>query len=89
NQHLMAGTLGTDVTKPLEQWGQKASTNVLTDMKKSGINKAWIGLPNWANGLMNPKMVAEANDKGYLVGPYDSYQSIQEDASIDWNTASF
>ena len=89
NQHLMAGTLGTDVTKPLEQWGQKASTNVLTDMKKSEINKAWIGLPNWANGLMNPKMVAEANDKGYLVGPYDSYQSIQEDASIDWNTASF
>lgn len=58
-------------------------------MKASGIENAWIGLPNWANGLMNPTMVKTANDQGYLVGPYDSYQSIQENASIDWNTASF
>lgn len=42
NQHLMAGTLGTDVTKPLEQWGQKASTDVLTDMKK--VESTKLGL---------------------------------------------
>lgn len=88
NKHLLAGVL-SDLTPELNSWGQASSTDVLKDMKASGIENAWIGLPNWANGLMNPTMVKTANDQGYLVGPYDSYQSIQENASIDWNTASF
>ncbi|MGX7244685.1 glycoside hydrolase [Enterococcus quebecensis] len=88
NKHLLAGIIG-DLTPPLEQWGQASSSDVFKDMKKSGVENAWIGLPNWANGLMNPEMVKTAADEGYLIGPYDSYQSIQENASIDWNTASF
>lgn len=88
NKHLLAGVL-SDLTPPLEQWGQATSSDVFTDMKASGVEHAWIGLPNWANGLMNPDMVKTAVDEGYLIGPYDSYQSIQENASIDWNTASF
>lgn len=88
NKHLLAGVLG-DLTPPIEQWGQATSSDVFKDMKISGVENAWIGLPNWANGLMNPTMVKTAADEGYLIGPYDSYQSIQENASIDWNTASF
>lgn len=88
NKHLLAGVLN-DLTPPLDQWGQATSTDVFKDMKTSGVENAWIGLPNWANGLMNPTMVKTAADEGYLMGPYDSYQSIQENASIDWNTASF
>lgn len=38
---------------------------------------------------MNPTSVDTAAKAGYLMGPYDSYQSIQQNASIDWNTASF
>lgn len=87
NKHLLAGVL-SELTPPIDQWGT-AVTDVFTDMKKSGVENAWIGLPNWANGLMNPTMVKTAADQGYLIGPYDSYQSIQENASIDWNTASF
>ncbi|OTN89762.1 hypothetical protein A5819_002260 [Enterococcus sp. 7E2_DIV0204] len=88
NKHLLAGVLD-DLTPPLEQWGQATSSDVFKDMKKAGVENAWIGLPNWATGLMNPTMVKTAADEGYLIGPYDSYQSIQENASIDWNTASF
>ena len=88
NKHLLASVLD-DLTPPIEQWGQATSSDVFKDMKASGIDNAWIGLPNWANGLMNPTMVKTAVDEGYLIGPYDSYQSIQENASIDWNTASF
>ncbi|WP_348922297.1 glycoside hydrolase [Enterococcus rotai] len=88
NKHLLAGVLG-DLTPPIEQWGQATSSDVFKEMKTSGVENAWIGLPNWANGLMNPTMVKTATDEGYLIGPYDSYQSIQENASIDWNTASF
>lgn len=88
NKHLLAGVLG-DLTPPIKQWGQATSSDVFKEMKTSGVENAWIGLPNWANGLMNPTMVKTAADEGYLIGPYDSYQSIQENASIDWNTASF
>ncbi|MEI5993105.1 glycoside hydrolase [Candidatus Enterococcus mansonii] len=88
NKHLLAGVL-SDLTPPLDQWGQATSSDVFKEMKVSGVENAWIGLPNWANGLMNPEMVKTAADEGYLIGPYDSYQSIQENASIDWNTASF
>ncbi|MGM0219917.1 glycoside hydrolase [Enterococcus sp. AZ126] len=88
NKHLLASVID-DLTPPIEQWGQATSSDVFKDMKASGIDNAWIGLPNWANGLMNPAMVKTAVDEGYLIGPYDSYQSIQENASIDWNTASF
>lgn len=88
NKHLLASVLG-ELTPPIEQWGQATSSDVFKEMKASGVENAWIGLPNWANGLMNPAMVKTAADEGYLIGPYDSYQSIQENASIDWNTASF
>ncbi|MBO1626176.1 glycoside hydrolase [Bacillus arachidis] len=78
-----------DAADDIEQWGKQDSTNLIEDMHQSGIKHAWIGLPNWSNGLMNPGMVKEVNDLGYLIGPYDSYHSIQENASKDWNTASF
>ncbi|MBM7647062.1 hypothetical protein JOD45_003307 [Scopulibacillus daqui] len=88
NKNLLKNEL-KDSVDDIEQWGQKESTDILEDMNHSGIKKAWIGLPNWANGLMNPKMVKEANQLGYLMAPYDSYHSIQKNASPDWNTASF
>ncbi|MBO0470485.1 hypothetical protein JZO66_07995 [Enterococcus sp. DIV0242_7C1] len=88
NKHLLAGAI-QKLTPPVDDWGQKTSTDVFKEMKSAGITNAWIGLPNWANGLMNPEMVKTAAAEGYLIGPYDSYQSIQENASIDWNTASF
>ncbi|OUB36695.1 hypothetical protein BK708_02405 [Bacillus thuringiensis serovar yunnanensis] len=88
NKGLIKSKL-TDVVDEVRAWEQKESTDVLHDMQKSGIKKAWIGLPNWANGLMNPQMVEQANKLGYLIGPYDSYHSIHEVGNSDWNTASF
>ncbi|PEJ57194.1 hypothetical protein CN692_13655 [Bacillus sp. AFS002410] len=88
NKHLLKISLG-DSIDPINQWAKKDSIDLVNDLYHSGIKKAWIGLPNWANGLMNPQMVKQANELGYLIGPYDSYHSIQKDASIDWNTASF
>jgi len=88
NKKLLKTVL-SDSTDPVNEWAKKDSTDLVNELYDSGIKKAWIGLPNWANGLMNPDMVKQANKLGYLVGPYDSYHSIQEHASIDWNTASF
>ncbi|RRJ67267.1 hypothetical protein EHV15_33330 [Paenibacillus oralis] len=88
NKLLLKSVL-LDAATDLDDWGQADSTDVLDDMHSSGIDNAWIGLPNWADGLMNPQMVSEAVKNGYLIAPYDSYHSIQHDADISWNTASF
>ncbi|WP_088011487.1 glycoside hydrolase [Gottfriedia acidiceleris] len=88
NKHLLKVAL-SDSIDPINKWANYDSIDLVNDLNKSGIRKAWIGLPNWANGLINPEMVKQANKLGYLIGPYDSYHSIQKDASIDWNTASF
>ncbi|OPA73974.1 hypothetical protein BVG16_26400 [Paenibacillus selenitireducens] len=88
NKDLLKHAL-QDLVDPIAKWGADSSTDILKDMHESGIQKAWIGLPNWANGLKNPTMVQEASQLGYLIGPYDSYHSIQKNASQDWNTASF
>ncbi|MFF2878540.1 glycoside hydrolase [Gottfriedia sp. NPDC057991] len=88
NKHLLKVSLGASID-PISKWAKNDSIDLVNDLYKSGIKKAWIGLPNWANGLMNPVMVKQANKLGYLIGPYDSYHSIQKNASIDWNTASF
>ncbi|MGC4378349.1 glycoside hydrolase [Fictibacillus sp. Mic-4] len=88
NKHLLKSALSTSVTD-VDSWGASNSTDILKEMKQEGIDHAWIGLPNWVNGLMNPKAVSSANQEGYLIGPYDSYHSIQKETNIDWNTANF
>ncbi|WP_374018466.1 glycoside hydrolase [Paenibacillus thiaminolyticus] len=69
-------------------WGS-GSAELVKEMYQAGIGKAWLGLPNWADGLLNPDMIEEAAESGYLIGPYDSYHSIQEKENKDWNTAYF
>ena len=58
-------------------------------MNKSGIKNAWLGFDNWTTGLINPEFVKYASDSGYLIAPYDSYHSIQQNADDSWITASF
>ncbi|WP_282942634.1 glycoside hydrolase [Paenibacillus sp. RC67] len=88
NKLLLKSVL-QDAAIDISGWGQSESTDLVKDMSRSGIKNAWIGLPNWADGLMNPKMVNEANEVGYLIAPYDSYHSIQQNLDPSWNTAYF
>lgn len=60
--------------------GKADGTDIIKEMKTAGIDNAWIGLPNWEQGYMQPDFVTEAKKMGYLVGPYDSYHSIHEKA---------
>lgn len=87
NKNLLKSVFQDAVDDP-EEWGGDQSS-VLEEMHQLGIEKAWIGLPNWSNGLLNPAFVAKANQQGYLIGPYDSYHSIQKKEDKEWNTAFF
>lgn len=88
NKRLLKGVFQDALDDPAS-WGQDKSTAVIEEMQRVGISKAWIGLPNWADGLLNPTFVEKASKLGYLIGPYDSYHSIQKEENKDWNTAYF
>ncbi|MDM5188224.1 glycoside hydrolase [Bacillus sp. DX4.1] len=88
NKHLLKSILG-DTVDDIEKWGSADGTNVLKEMNEAGINHAWVGLPNWEQGFIQPEFVKRAEKMGYLVGPYDSYHSIHEKGDKNWNTASF
>ncbi|CAM4112589.1 hypothetical protein BAMA_13655 [Bacillus manliponensis] len=88
NKHLLKSVLQDSVDE-INKWGNEDGTDILKDMKQSGIDHAWIGLQNWEQGFMHPDAVKEAEKMGYLVGPYDSYHSIQEKEDTSWNTAYF
>lgn len=77
------------VFMPVEQWASDRTTDLLKDIKDSGLDNAWIGLDNWTQGFIKTEMVKYANDNGYLIGPYDSYHSIHEPGKEQWNTAEF
>ncbi|UIO43575.1 glycoside hydrolase [Brevibacillus brevis] len=78
-----------DVVPPVEQWGNADSTDLLKEMKAAGIDRAWIGLPDWTAAYMKPAFIQKANETGYLIASYDSYHSIHQEENRDWNTAIF
>jgi hypothetical protein len=88
NKHLLASFL-QKVMAPLDKLGQNSSTKIIQEMNDNGIKHAWLGLPNWNYGLSNPQFVQVATQQSYLVGSYDSYNSIHEKADSDWITGNF
>ncbi|MEG1482267.1 glycoside hydrolase [Clostridium sp.] len=88
NKELLKSQLN-DAVDPINKWADANTTDVLQDMKDSGIDNMWVGLDDWQDGYMNPKLVQKANDLGYLVGTYDSYHSIHKPGEEKWNTAKF
>ena len=71
------------------QWGNGASTKIVNKLKESGIDKAWLGVPDWNGGVLNTSFVNSAKKSGFLVGSYDSYHSIHDPDNPGWKTAVF
>ncbi|WP_371025324.1 glycoside hydrolase [Paraclostridium ghonii] len=88
NKELLKSEL-KDATTPTNYWARNNTIDVLDDMKKSGIDNAWIGFDDLEAGYVSPEFVKKANDYGYLVGPYDSYHSIHKPGEEKWSTAKF
>lgn len=88
NKQLLKSVL-KDATDDVAMWGADKSVKLLKEMQAAGIGHAWIGLPDWTEGFINPALVKQANEIGYLIGPYDSYHSIHQTKNKDWQTAYF
>ncbi|MGL5616508.1 MAG: glycoside hydrolase [Sarcina sp.] len=78
-----------DGTIDSKEWGKANTIEVLEEMKKSGIDNAWIGFDDIEAGHVSPEFVETAKDYGYLIAPYDSYHSIHKPGEEQWSTATF
>ncbi|WP_374337824.1 glycoside hydrolase [Leeia sp.] len=70
------------------QWGGGVSTATVKRLQQAGLARLWLGLDSWEGGLWHPEAIRSAVAAGYLIGPYDSYETaLPHGTEPDWNSA--
>jgi hypothetical protein len=82
---LFAGALTADPSA----WGGTLSRSAIERLVQAGLPRLWLGLGDgWEGGLWHPEAVEAAVNAGYLIAPYDSYETaLSVDENPDWTTA--
>lgn len=63
-------------------WGDGRGPEAVAQLRKLGIDRMWLGYD--ADGdPMSVDAVREAEQAGYMVGPYDSFDNAQDPATAD------
>lgn len=80
-----AGALATDPSG----WGGGVSRTTIQRLRESGLPRLWIGLgDSWEPGLWHPETIADGVAAGWLMAPYDSYETaLPGQENPDWTTA--
>ncbi|MFK3974409.1 glycoside hydrolase [Pseudomonas sp. NPDC087358] len=70
-------------------WGGTLSEALIRDLRAAGLSGLWLGLgEGWEGGLWHPEAVRAAVRAGYLIAPYDSYQTaLSAGENPEWTTA--
>jgi len=61
--------------------GDTASPRMIRALQVAGLPRLWLGLPDWTAGWASPGAVEAAVQAGYLVAPYDSYDTALPDSN--------
>jgi hypothetical protein len=71
------------------RWGSGLSAATFDTLRAAGLDRLWIGLGDgWEGALWRPEAVRDAIRNGYLIAPYDSYETaIPPGERPDWATA--
>jgi hypothetical protein len=73
-----------------ETWGGGVSPNMIHQLAAAGLDRLWLGSDGWDGFVNHPETVAAARQAGFLIGPYDSFNSIHQPGEPDtWETAQF
>lgn len=66
-------------------WGNGKSLELINDFHQAGIDKLWLGYDSTKtkNDNVSQKMIEQAEDYGYLIGPYDSFYNAQNPKTAD------
>lgn len=80
--------VGAALNEPAS-WGDSGSTKMIAALKKAGLPRLWLGLPQWSEGFASPEGVISAKKAGYLIAPYDSYDTALPEGNQqgEWLTA--
>ncbi|MDR9753323.1 glycoside hydrolase [Pseudomonas sp. SZMC_28357] len=81
--------LAEALTTTPERWGRGLSPRTFEQFKAAGLSRLWVGLgEGWEGGLWHPETVRQGVATGYLVAPYDSYETaLAATENPDWTTA--
>jgi hypothetical protein len=75
---------------PSDRWGNGVSVKMMEAFAENGLDRLWLGLVSWQGGFRHPQAIEKAEELGYLIGTYDSYDSIHRPDEPDtWETAQF
>ncbi|WP_429234468.1 glycoside hydrolase [Aeromonas salmonicida] len=87
-RQIVKETLGSALNDPASL-GDSSSAKLILALKQAGLSKLWLGLPQWTNGFAAPEGIQAAKDAGYLIAPYDSYDTAlpKENNKQSWLTA--
>jgi hypothetical protein len=71
-------------------WGNGVSPKMVKQLSAAGFDRLWLGADGWDAFVNRPATVAAAEKAGFLIGPYDSFNSIHRPGEADtWETAQF
>ena len=72
-----------------ERWGDAVSLNMIERLQQAKLPRLWLGVGEaWEAGLWHPEAVRAGVAAGYLVAPYDSYETaLSPTDNPDWTTA--
>lgn len=85
----VADLFGPALKRDAAQWGSGISIDTVEQLQAAGMSRLWLGLGDgWEGGLWHPEAIAAAVHAGYLIGPYDSYETaLSRQENPDWTTA--
>jgi hypothetical protein len=72
-----------------ETWGSTLSASTIKSLQDAGLGRLLLTLgEGWEGGLWHPEAVKAGVDAGYLMAPYDSYETaLASTENPDWTTA--
>jgi hypothetical protein len=87
---LLFARASPGLLEPPERWGDGVSVKMMDRLAAAGLKRLWLGLDSWDGGLNHPEAISRARALGYLIAPYDSYNSIHAPGAKEtWETAQF
>lgn len=85
----VAATFGSALRANPADWGGGVSIATMKKLQAADLKRLWIGLgEGWQGGLWHPEAIKTGVDAGYLVAPYDTYDTaLKPGENPDWTEA--